>query len=157
MKTIPLHGKHGAGLFAIVDNEDYEAVANRRWFVNFYGYVFAAPGSTFMHRLLLGLEKGDPRQGDHLNRNPLDNRRENLRIATHAQNSQNCATLRSAQGFTSRFRGVYWDKRTQRWCARVQLAGAYHWLGRFADELDAAHAAQEFRREHMPFAIEGAI
>lgn len=42
-----------------------------------------------MHRQILGLDSDDPRQVDHINGNTLDNRDENLRIVTRAQNMMN--------------------------------------------------------------------
>jgi hypothetical protein len=42
-----------------------------------------------MHRFLLGLDKKDKRQADHINRNTLDNRKENLRIVSQRKNQQN--------------------------------------------------------------------
>lgn len=42
-----------------------------------------------MHRFIMGLGPGDPREVDHLNHNGLDNRRENLRIVSHLENGQN--------------------------------------------------------------------
>jgi hypothetical protein len=40
----------------------------------------------YVHRIIMGLAPGDPRVVDHLNNNPLDNRRENLEVVTKAEN-----------------------------------------------------------------------
>lgn len=42
-----------------------------------------------MHREILGLSHGDPRMGEHENRDTLDNTDDNLRIATRRQNNCN--------------------------------------------------------------------
>jgi hypothetical protein len=55
-----------------------------------------------MHRLILGIPNSEV---DHVNGNPLDNRRVNLRLATRAQNSAN---TRSRKNTTSKYKGVYW-------------------------------------------------
>ncbi len=101
-----------------------------------------------MHRLILGLEAGDPLQADHINRDRLDNRRANLRAVTASQNRHNQG---SRPGSSSTHRGVSWSEKRGRWEASVNVNGRAHFLGRFADELDAARVASEFRREHMPF------
>lgn len=68
-----------------------------RWKVTQYGYVHRStrlggrrPGSrsinVYLHRAVMGLEYGDPREVDHLNGDPLDNRIVNLEIVSHAEN-----------------------------------------------------------------------
>lgn len=88
------------GRFALVDDCDYETLNKYNWSVS-NGYATRAKskkkgeeGGTyviFMHRAILGL--GDKREYktevDHINRNKLDNRRSNLRVCTHKQNSVN--------------------------------------------------------------------
>jgi hypothetical protein len=104
-----------------------------------------------MHRLILGLPVGDPRLGDHINRNRLDNRRSNLRIVDRAGNGQNVG---SRAGSTSSFRGVSWDSRNRKWSAQCMLRQKLYHLGRYTSEIEAARAAAAFRAEHMPFAVE---
>jgi hypothetical protein len=106
-----------------------------------------------MHRELLGLTTGDSRQGDHINRDRLDNRRANLRIVTLAENRQNLAAQR---GSTSAYRGVSWDKQAEKWRASAKLDGKAKFLGTFEREEDAGRAAADFRAEHMPCSAEGA-
>lgn len=101
-----------------------------------------------MHREIMGLVKGDGQEVDHINRDRHDNRRENLRIGTRALNGQN---LSVKPGCASRHRGVSWDKRRNRWSARVKVQGVLHWLGYFDREEDAAAAASAFRAKYMPF------
>src|ERR1700743_203318 len=56
-----------------------------------------------MHRYLLGLDKGDKSRGDHINCDTIDNRDDNLRIASHAQNQHN---KRIQRNNTSGYKGV---------------------------------------------------
>jgi len=72
---------------------------------------------------------------DFINRDTLDNRIENLREATKAQNAFNSGSRRDGK-----LKGAYWHKRTKRWSAAIYLRGKHMWLGNFATEQEA-HAA----------------
>ena len=74
---------------------------------------------------------------DHVNRNPLDNRRANLRQATDGQNAQN-RTLSPLN--TSGFTGVSWDKQHNKWVSYIKINKKMKKLGRFSDKEDAIKA-----------------
>ena len=94
---IPVTG----GYTATVDEADAEAVAAHRWRAyphHISGHVYARTTvrncrgrqtTIALHRFILGLDNGDPRQVDHINRNTLDNRKQNLRIASASTNQAN--------------------------------------------------------------------
>jgi hypothetical protein len=139
-----------------VDAADAPLVEAHRWYVNSHGYAVRRvrlPGGRreqiAVHRLLMGLAAGDPREVDHRNRDTLDCRRSNMRLATRAQNRQNTP---SCAGSTSPFRGVYYDRSRGAWRALAEIAGRKHYFGPFTTELAAAEAVDAFRMEHMPFA-----
>lgn len=145
---LPLRNRSGDIVaFTIVDDEER---LPEGWRLSATGYVVSAhEGRTiFLHRVILGLTDDDPRDGDHINRDPLDNRRSNLRIVTHAENCQN----RRLIGGSSTFRGVAWHAATQLWQAWGKLNGEQVHLGLYDNELGAAVAAEAYRREHLPFA-----
>jgi hypothetical protein len=99
-----------------------------------------------MHRLILGLgPKGPP--VDHRNGNGLDNRRENIRIATVAQNRQNSRKTRS--NTSSQYKGVYWNETHQSWRTHIHTAEQHIYLGCFAKdaEIEAAKAYDLAARE----------
>jgi hypothetical protein len=150
-REIPLYVRGGAvGSWALVDAEDYDEIAKTRWHVGSNGYArHGTSGRDFklMHRLLLGLERGDKRNVDHRNGNKLDNRRENLRVVTHAQNLQNRFSSSTA---LSAFRGVSF-KREERWLAALTVDGVEHRLGRFPTEIEAALAVDAWRRENADY------
>lgn len=77
------------GLTAIVDSDDYEMLNQFKWYVNKDGYAARAKGNgtTYMHRLVAKTPEG--MHTDHINHNKLDNRKENLRICSHAENMVN--------------------------------------------------------------------
>lgn len=95
--------------------------------------------TLLLHRLVVGLRFGDPRQVDHINRNTLDNRRSNLRIATRSQNQHNRGKSRNN---TSGFKGVSFLKNSNRWIARISIEKQNKFLGRFMTA-EEAHQAYE--------------
>lgn len=72
---------------------------------------------------------------DHINRNPHDNRIENLRLATA---SQNAANKTKSDGKTSDYLGVI--KNRGKWEARIKIGGQQTVIGIFDDEEQAAIA-----------------
>jgi hypothetical protein len=111
----------------------------------------------YLHRYLLGLETGNPLEADHINRDRLDNRRANLRVATRAQNNQNPSVqhrrVRPAVR-QSPHRGVAWHCRHEKWQAAVNRNGRIAHLGYYEDEERAATVAARARAEHLPFATD---
>lgn len=109
------------GKVALVDDEDYNWVNQKTWQaqVNHCGifYACSAYRREKMHRVIMGLQKGDKRQVDHINHDGLDNRRCNLRICT---NSQNCMNGKH-KGGSSKYKGVTYHKKSNRWQAQIQI------------------------------------
>jgi hypothetical protein len=151
--------------FAIVDAEDYERIVQHRWYRKepMPGYFVAVrnvpreshrrgrPAQVRMHREVLGLPSGSSPSVDHISRDPLDNRKSNLRLATHAQNRQN---TKGWDNVTSKYRGVSWDESRGKWKAQARLNYKAVTIGRFDSEQEAAEAARAWRAEHMPFALD---
>lgn len=155
---IPLHNSRGDVVaHAIVDADKAEWVSQWRWHVNRQGYTVrfeirqGVREMIRLHRALLGLARGDQRQGDHLNRDRLDNRLANLRIVSLAANNQNRT---KALRYTSQYRGVSWHKQSGKWRAQVKVNRSNHYLGTFSDELEAAEAAREGRRRLLAYAVD---
>lgn len=153
MKEIPLRDKTKAVVaYALVDDDDFDLFGHLRWSRDQRNYVqhcWTRRPKKFrvlLHREIMGLTKGDRRTVDHINGNPLDNRRVNLRVVTQKTNSQNSR----ARGGSSRYRGVSWAKREKKWLASAYVAGRNRHIGYFDLEEDAALAAHAYRAEHMP-------
>jgi hypothetical protein len=96
----------------------------------------------YAHRLAWLYVHGEWPNGeiDHVNRDALDNRLCNLRVATSTQNKANRASQRNN---TSGFKGVSWDKQAGKWAARIKVGGHYKNLGLFFDKSIAAEAYRD--------------
>jgi hypothetical protein len=135
--NIPL----GQGRVALVDPADYDRFHHHDWFYSKTGYavgyvpVDGRYTLTYLHRLIL--QPGQDEQVDHLNGDPLDCRRANLRLATPSQNGQN---RRVSPLSETRLKGVGWHKGRGRYHARIQLEGTRVHLGFFDDPETAALA-----------------
>lgn len=139
MPQIPLT----RGLFATVDQSDYEELSHYQWLaiecrpLRFYaGRKRPGGGLIYMHRQIMQPEPHTP--VDHQNRNTLDNRRSNLRLSSRSSNAANAVSSRGR----SRFKGVSLDprKKTRLWYARITVHGVTKHLGSFETEVEAAKA-----------------
>jgi len=143
------------GQIAIVDDADYEWLNRWKWRACKSHHTWYAVRTTsrkngkqtmiLMHRLLLGLEAGDPRETDHKDGNGLNNRKSNLRIASDSQNSQN----RRPQKGTSIYKGVYWHRHNAKWHAHIKVEGRSIHLSSFDSEIEAARAYDAAARNHF--------
>jgi len=147
---LPLYNKDGLVGYTTISDED-KYLAGWRWSLK-DGYVVRggwADGKCCtirMHREVLGLEKGDKRQGDHINHDKLDNRRENLRIVTCSENQQN--RKGANRGSRSNHWGVHWHRKSGKWQAQVTLNRKHFYLGVFDSEEEAAAVSADFRARH---------
>lgn len=104
MIEVPINGKAGVGLTAVIDDEDYDKVKTIKWY-NVHGYARSRSGVS-MHRLILNAPDG--LVVDHRNHNRMDNRKSNLRVCTQKENAKN----------TKHGKGYYWSSRHNRWVVR---------------------------------------
>jgi hypothetical protein len=116
-----------------------------------YAYVlfYTSDGRhDLLHRMILG--ETDPGLCvAHVNRDPLDCRRENLVVRTKSQRQGAARKLRLRLGKppSSRFKGVSWIESKGKWEAKIHKEGRRHRLGLFHDEIAAAEAYDEKARE----------
>ena len=128
------------GKVAIVDDEDFDKLNSLNWYAvkgkeSFYAQrqVRTSEGrkNFHMHKVILGVEE----QVDHINLNGLDNRKENLRVATNQQNCMNVAPKHSNK--TCKYKGVH---KTRSGTFEIQIKINYksYNIGRVKDEELAA-------------------
>lgn len=151
MKQIPLT----QGLFALVDNEDFEELNKFKWCaikVRESNNYYAARGVNMktttlgikMHRYILGLT--DPKiKCDHIDHNGLNNQRYNLRPSTNAENTRNRG---SKPNSSSIYKGVTWNKKAKKWIAQININGKNKYLGSFIDEIEAAKVYDVMAKLH---------
>lgn len=145
------------GKFAMVDDEDYEAVNQFSWFAEPCGkYWYAArnlpgPGQRrdWMHRFILNAAIEN--MGDHKNGNGLDNQRHNLRECLRIHNQRN--RRKQVNPTSSPFKGVSWHKKLGKWVAYIGTNNSRKFLGVFLYQDDAALAYDAAARDiHGEFA-----
>lgn len=152
VKELPLT----KGYVAIVDDEDYEFVSQWKWSAKvqkntvyaFRKYRKDGKQITIsLHRQLMGNPPG--MEVDHIDRDGLNNRRINLRLATHQQNAYNATPQKNRSGY----RGVTWYKPYKKWVVVLMKDGKKHHVGYFDNPEDGGRAYDKAARElHGEFA-----
>ena len=141
------------GYFAKISPEDWDWASRLKWQVMLDSartpYAVRAMykiGVIRLHRVILGLpDHSDGRVGDHINHDTLDCRRENLRISTRRQNSQN---RRKGSHNKSGYKGVYWQKYVG-FRAQIRVDGKLVYLGKYATAEEAYRAYCEAAQKHF--------
>jgi len=143
------------GQFTLVDDADYGELSKHKWFANkMRGVYYAARWSRPiygkrhiipMHRQILGLEYGDPRQADHINHITLDNRHCNLRICTNQQNARN---RKPNSNSSSIYKGVFYHQ-NKKWEAYITINRKRKHLGFFSNEQKAALAYNKAAKRYF--------
>jgi len=161
MKTIKIKDKE-----ALVDDEDYDWLNDLKWWTlvgrkanPLYPVIFKNGKYLYMHRLVMFAHLKEPTnlEIDHIDRNPLNNQKSNLRWVTH---SQNCLNRKGSNGtpkphrsdnpdriYTSEFRGVARHKYSKKWEARIRLGDKKLHIGIFPAERWAAMAYDIWAKE----------
>lgn len=129
------------GYEAVIDAVDAAAVGQHNWCAEVRAHAVYAVRSISgesiirMHRWLMKTPTG--LVTDHINGDGLNNRRANLRVATHSQNLHNQRTnSHNARGL----KGAFYRPREKRWQSHIRVAGKTHYLGFFKTP-EAAHQA----------------
>lgn len=131
------------GKRTVVDDDDFEKYGDLKWqALKVRGCFYVkrtesgGPGrhkDIYLHRMVMGNPAG--MDVDHISHDTLDNRKENLRSCTHAQNLRNRKGPNSNN--KSGIRGVCWFRRDGTWHAQIKVDGRRIHLGYFATKEEA--------------------
>lgn len=139
MRMINLSGKNGTGIKAIVSDVDYKYLSQFRWHMRKDGYVMRSKWidgkkvKIRMSRVVTGAAGGFV--VDHINGNPLDNRRENLRVCSQGENARNRTAFKHNK---SGYKGVCLDSYGRTWRAQLCVSGVRYAKSGFKTSKDAA-------------------
>lgn len=158
MKLIDISTPKHPNAFTIVDDADFDWLSKWKWHKSDHGYVRrhqcidGKKITIYMHVEILKPPPG--MRGDHRFGNKLDNRRENLRICTHAENNRN----RRPSAGRNLPKGVDWKARERRFRAQISVNGRQIHLGYFdaVSEAEAVYVAA-VKKHHGEFAFLGAL
>ena len=143
-EIVILNKKHGVSK-ALIDAEDEHKVSGFKWYLDKDGYAITQRRRSVkningaqlkMHHAIMG----PPSRGmvvDHIDRDRLNNKKENLRFVSHSESQWNRDKQKNN---TSGFIGVSWNKRSKKFVAYAAKHGVRHHAGCFDTAEEAAIA-----------------
>lgn len=147
--------------YAIIDDEDFAEISKYKWFAHFdpsSGRYYVGRQISVgkkkqqtikMHRVILQAKPNEI--ADHINRNPLDNRRANIRIVTASENNMNRKLFKNN---SSGYRGVTYLSRRQKYQVCIQFNRNRKYIGIFNTPEEAAIAYNAAAKKyHGEFAV----
>ena len=144
-KEIDIYSKKYGYLKTLVDDEDYERLQkdfnNMKWCVSknrkgLYAQKRVNKKIIYLHRYIMNFPN---EVVDHINHNTLDNRKNNLRITSNANNLRN-GTVRTNN--KSGITGVSYDKKRKKYVSSIKVYYKTINLGRF-DTIEEAIKARK--------------
>ena len=132
--------------FTLVDDENFDYLNQWKWQKSDNGYAYRCDKGkgVYIHRLinktLFGLST------DHINRNKLDNRKENLRTCIGQLNFFNRGLNKNN---TSGYKGICWEKKRKKWFAQIMINRKHHFLGYFNNIKEAVLVRNQVERLYI--------
>ena len=136
------------GIEFIIDKQDFETVYSRYWvkrgnYISSKNAEGSSPRNISLHRFLLGNVPKNM-EVDHINRNPMDNRRINLRIVTRKENNRNKGIPKNNK---TGFLNVYFRKAKNKYEAQFTFNKKHYIVGTFDTPESANDAVLKKRKE----------
>ena len=137
--------KLAKGCYTIVDVEDYEKLRENNWQPyerennRCYTVRLANGQIIYMHRIIMNAPAG--KVVHHKDGEGLNNTKENLIIVTVAENNRYCRKM--GKPTSSKYKGVFFEKKSKKWRASIKHNGITKHLGSFDNENDAARVYDE--------------
>jgi hypothetical protein len=133
---------------ALIDIEDINLIKDKRWCIDGCGSVMNKQVGK-LHRFVLNI-KNPKGEIDHINRNLLDCRKNNLREISHSLNILNAKKfITNTSGRT----GVRWSERRSKWLASIRINYREISLGAFKDINKAIEAREKAELDLIPIKI----
>lgn len=166
MELLAYSKKYGSQKF-IIDDEDYDLISGQKWwaactrgkwYVVGYGPVNGVVKRFYLHRLLMGVLDTPQIHIDHRDNDGMNNRKNNLRKATIAENSRNVGCNKMSK---SKLKGVSIysvGKMAGMYAVRLRFNGKKVFGGYFKDPIEAAKKYNEMAlKYHGEFAYQNII
>lgn len=126
----------------LIDLEDIDKVKNIKWWKNERGYVNSK--NIMLHKLIMDCPKN--KVVDHINHDPLDNRKSNLRICSQNENRFNS---RIRKDNTTGYPGIMFIKKSNKYRAKITKNGITHNLGYFNTLEEAIKVRKEAEEKYF--------
>lgn len=134
---------------ALISLDKLDLIRNYKWHLRNDKYVETKVKrqNILLHMLIMKDKYNiNTEQPDHINRNRMDNRNENLRISTLSQNGANKGiSIRNTSGII----GVTWDKNRDKWKVMITYQHKHMNIGRYDNFEDAVFARLEAEKKHF--------
>jgi hypothetical protein len=147
----------GNDLYTTVDDEDYYWLSQWNWnVVKIKDKLYVKRGvkkaklktnvkyELFLHRVVMKCTNSEL-VVDHIDKNPLNNQKSNLRICTKAENNRNTSSHKNS---SSKYLGVSYDKARNKWQAQLMINGKKVLMKRYITEKEAAEAYDQAAKLH---------
>jgi hypothetical protein len=147
----------GNDLYTTVDDEDYYWLSQWNWnAVKIKDKLYVKRGvkkaklktnvkyELFLHRVVMKCTNSEL-VVDHIDKNPLNNQKSNLRICTKAENNRNTSSHKNS---SSKYLGVSYDKARNKWQAQLMINGKKVLMKRYITEKEAAEAYDQAAKLH---------
>lgn len=118
-----------------IDEEDFKLFKKYKWYVTVRGYITRdVKGQKLLfHRMIMNCPAG--MYVDHIDGDPTNNKKENLRIVTHQQNMMN-----KMKRNNRKYKGVYWQEHAKKWRSSISVNQKRIHIGYFNNPVEAAMA-----------------